>query len=104
MTRIINLVELEKKGRHVQWIGKQEVVLVKTAGGVRSFSGMCPHQGGPLGESEMEGDNITCAWHGCTFEVEQGHCLSVGTCIGVSGMKLKLLRHEIRGDQVYVDV
>ncbi len=34
----------------------------------------CPHSGGPLGEGTLEGDVVTCPWHGWSFDVKDGAC------------------------------
>jgi len=31
-----------------------------------------PHRGGPVGEGEIEGNVITCPWHGWSFDVTTG--------------------------------
>ena len=32
----------------------------------------CPHMGGELGEGLLEGDIVTCPWHGWRFNVKTG--------------------------------
>ncbi|MCZ6572266.1 MAG: non-heme iron oxygenase ferredoxin subunit [Planctomycetota bacterium] len=32
----------------------------------------CTHWDGPLGEGFVEGDSITCPWHGAQFQIETG--------------------------------
>ena len=32
----------------------------------------CLHRGGPLGEGNLEGYNVTCPWHGWTYDVRTG--------------------------------
>jgi nitrite reductase/ring-hydroxylating ferredoxin subunit len=34
--------------------------------------GLCHHQGGPLAEGELEGNIITCPWHGAKWDVTTG--------------------------------
>ncbi len=34
----------------------------------------CLHRGGPLGEGDLEGDTVTCPWHGWEYNVKTGHC------------------------------
>jgi nitrite reductase (NADH) small subunit len=42
-----------------------------------ALDGVCPHQGGPLGEGTLEGNVVTCPWHGWQFDVRTGqHRLS----------------------------
>lgn len=35
----------------------------------------CPHEGGPLSSGFIEGENVTCPWHGATFHVVSGKTL-----------------------------
>ena len=32
----------------------------------------CLHRGGPLGEGQLEGYDVTCPWHGWTYDVRTG--------------------------------
>ncbi|WP_447971318.1 Rieske (2Fe-2S) protein [Nitrospira sp. M1] len=34
----------------------------------------CVHRGGPLGEGELDGDIVTCPWHGWEYNVKTGAC------------------------------
>lgn len=35
----------------------------------------CPHEGGPLSSGLIEGENVTCPWHGATFHIASGKAL-----------------------------
>jgi nitrite reductase/ring-hydroxylating ferredoxin subunit len=35
---------------------------------------MCLHRGGPLGEGDLDGETVTCPWHGWEYNVKTGHC------------------------------
>ena len=34
----------------------------------------CIHRGGPLGEGDLEGNVVTCPWHGWEYDVKTGAC------------------------------
>jgi len=36
----------------------------------------CLHRGGPLGEGDLEGDIVTCPWHGWEYSVQTGACVN----------------------------
>jgi nitrite reductase/ring-hydroxylating ferredoxin subunit len=36
------------------------------------FDGTCPHAGGPLGEGTLNGNLLTCPWHGWEFDCRTG--------------------------------
>lgn len=46
--------------------------LFNVDGVVSVIDGMCPHQGGPLAEGTLEGNIVTCPWHGWQFDVQTG--------------------------------
>ena len=35
----------------------------------------CPHERGPLSEGFIEGEHVTCPWHGATFHIVSGKAL-----------------------------
>jgi nitrite reductase/ring-hydroxylating ferredoxin subunit len=37
-----------------------------------ALDNFCLHRGGPLGEGELDGYNLTCPWHGWTYDVRTG--------------------------------
>ncbi len=102
---LISVADLTKMKSFTTWIGNLEVLAVITSQGVRVYSGMCPHQGGPLGEGTFQFDQVTCPWHGCRFELIQGICNDIGACRNVSSMKLQPLPFSVDPDQnVYVEI
>jgi nitrite reductase (NADH) small subunit len=48
------------------------VALFNVSGRILAMDGICPHQGGPLVEGEIEGSSVTCPWHGWQFDLESG--------------------------------
>ena len=57
--------------RHVE-IGGKVVALFNVDGTYYAINGVCTHRGGPLGEGELEEKQVTCPWHGGTFDVTTG--------------------------------
>jgi nitrite reductase (NADH) small subunit len=74
------------------------VALYNVAGEFHALDGVCPHAGGPLGEGVLQGNIVTCPWHGWQFDVTNGqHCLNA------------TLRHQgfpvrIEGNDVLVEL
>src|SRR5258708_21420594 len=50
----------------------EPVCLVKVDGNVYAFTGNCTHIGGPLDEGELDGEVLTCPWHGAQFNACTG--------------------------------
>lgn len=53
------------------------VAVFRVGGRLYALEGTCPHRGGPLGEGTLQGNVLTCPWHGWRFEVDTGKCLVV---------------------------
>jgi len=49
------------------------VALFNVGGEFYAVDGLCPHQGGPLGEGILDGEVVTCPWHFWQFDVVKGH-------------------------------
>ena len=52
--------------------GDRVIALFNVAGTFYALDGVCPHQGGPLGQGTLEGCVVTCPWHGWQFDVTSG--------------------------------
>ncbi|HEY5648128.1 MAG TPA: Rieske (2Fe-2S) protein, partial [Nitrospiria bacterium] len=49
-----------------------EVALINREGSFFAVDNVCPHQGGPLGQGDVENGTIICPWHGWRFNIENG--------------------------------
>ena len=58
----------------VEVIG-QRVALFNVEGTFYAIHGTCTHVGGPLGEGTLDGEIVTCPWHGAQFNVTTGEVL-----------------------------
>ena len=65
-------------------------------GVVSAIDGICPHQGGPLADGPVEGTCVTCPWHGCQFDIRDGHSSLNGR------VKQAVYEVKIEGRDVYV--
>ena len=52
--------------------GDRMVALFNVAGTLHALDGVCPHQGGPLGQGQLSAGVVTCPWHGWQFDVASG--------------------------------
>jgi len=48
------------------------IALFNLNGEFHATDDTCPHEGGPLSEGFIEGENVTCPWHGATFHIMSG--------------------------------
>ncbi|MDF0644168.1 MAG: Rieske 2Fe-2S domain-containing protein [Nitrospira sp.] len=52
------------------------IALFNVDGVFHAIDNTCIHRGGPLGEGELEGNVVTCPWHGWQFNVTTGACVN----------------------------
>jgi nitrite reductase/ring-hydroxylating ferredoxin subunit len=72
--------------------------LFNVGGTIAAIDGVCPHQGGPLADGELEGTMVTCPWHAWRFDVLTGKT--------PLGPKIKQAVYEVKveGRDVLVNV
>jgi nitrite reductase/ring-hydroxylating ferredoxin subunit len=73
------------------------IAIANVAGQFHAISNTCLHRGGPLGQGLLQGNTVTCPWHGWTFDVTSGK-VTGNLAAGVASYPV-----EVRGDDIYVD-
>jgi nitrite reductase/ring-hydroxylating ferredoxin subunit len=59
------------QGKTVEVDGKR-IALFNVGGTFHAIDDTCAHQGGPLGEGELDGAVVTCPWHAWMYDVTTG--------------------------------
>ena len=44
-------------------VAGQAVAIANVGGKFYAINSVCAHEGGPLGEGELDGTTVTCPWH-----------------------------------------
>lgn len=76
-----------------------EVALYNVGGAIFATANTCPHRGGPLGEGAMEGDVVTCPWHGFRYNVASGQCVAPNPALKVDAFPV-----SVQGGDVFVEM
>jgi len=82
--------------REFQVEGKA-VALANVDGKYYAINNTCLHRGGPLGQGTMNGNVVTCPWHGWQYDVTTGKVVA-NPAVGVDCYKI-----EVRGEDIFVD-
>ena len=64
--------QIKRGGCRVVQAAGRSVAVFNVDGELCAIDNTCPHQGGPLGEGDLEGDVITCPWHEWSYSVRTG--------------------------------
>jgi nitrite reductase (NADH) small subunit len=83
--------------REVEINGKA-LAIANVAGQFHAIDNTCLHRGGPLGDGPLEGEIVTCPWHGWQYDVTTGK-VSQNPSVGVTCYAV-----ELRGGEVFVDL
>ena len=77
----------------------ESLALARVDGGVYCIDNICTHDGGPLGEGELDGTALECPRHGARFDVCTGRALSFPAVVPVNTYDVR-----IEGRDVLVDL
>ncbi len=82
------------QGKLVEVQGKK-IALFNLAGKYYAIDNTCTHRGGPLAEGELEGDEVTCPWHGAKFKITSGAVLSPPAPQGVKSFPIRVAGNDL---------
>jgi nitrite reductase (NADH) small subunit len=94
---VARFADLDERRPAIAHVGDYEVALFLVDGDVRAYENACPHQGGPIGEGQIEGATVTCPWHAWTFDLRTG-----GMALGADFARLR--RFNVRVHEGTVEV
>lgn len=75
-------------------IGGAEVCIANVNGEFCAISNTCPHKGGPLADGTLDGDLVTCPWHGWKFSVKTG-VSPVAKTVKVDSFEVKVEGNDV---------
>lgn len=76
-------------------VGGKKIALFNVQGSFYAIDDTCTHRGGPLSEGVLEGKQVTCPWHGATYDVTTGEVLSPPAPKGVARYNVRLEGSDI---------
>jgi len=94
--RVVNINDIKPGENKMVNVNGTEVALFNVDGEFFAISNTCLHRGGPLGEGFLEGDVVTCPWHGWKFNVKTGENAMLPTA------KVAAYHVKVEGNDVLV--
>lgn len=86
------------QAKRVEVQGKA-IALFNLGGSYHAIDDTCTHRGGPLSEGQLQGEVVTCPWHGAKFKVTSGEVLGPPARAGVSSYAIR-----VNGSDIEVEV
>lgn len=81
--RIVKTTEIPEGERLMFEIENQNIVLFNVNGELLATGDICTHDGGAIGDGELDGDVIICPRHGARFDIHTGKALSLPAVTGI---------------------
>ena len=85
-------------GKVVEANGRK-VAIFNVEGAFYAIDNTCTHRGGPLGEGVLNGELVTCPWHGAKFNVKTGAVTNPPARAGVRTFPVR-----VEGNDVLVEL
>lgn len=96
--RVAGRTEIPKGEGRAFEVGGKMIAVFNCDDGFYAIDNECRHQGGPLGEGELDGHVVVCPWHGWTYDVTSGASPEDPGC------KVGAYPVRVEGDDVLVAV
>jgi 3-phenylpropionate/trans-cinnamate dioxygenase ferredoxin component len=77
----------------------KRLALVNLSGEIYAIDDDCPHEGGPLSEGQISGEEIECPWHTSHFNIKTGRVTMDPATEDVATYRVRLV-----GDAVEVEI
>lgn len=98
LERIASKCELKPGSGKVVVIEDRPIALFNIGGEYVALDNTCPHRGGSLGDGEVDGETVSCPWHGWEFNCRTGDAVENPT------ITVECLKVEKRKDGLYVEL
>ncbi len=77
----------------------KRIALFNLGGMFYAIDDTCAHEGGPLSEGDIEGEEIECPWHGARYNIKSGDVTAPPAPTGVTKYNVRL-----RGDAIEIEL
>ena len=95
--RVARVSDIPDPGKQIVEVDDRLVVVFHVAGQFYAIDDVCTHDGGPLGEGQLEGFCIACPRHGAKFDIRDGRAVTMPATRPTVAHEVK-----IEGDDILV--
>lgn len=90
--------EIPEGERKIVQVDELSIGVFHHKGQLMALRNHCLHRGGPVATGALDGDTLTCPWHGYQYNVNTGELLVDPS------LKLDTYRLVLKGDEVYLTI
>ncbi|MEE8074634.1 MAG: Rieske 2Fe-2S domain-containing protein, partial [Candidatus Binatia bacterium] len=66
VVRVCTIQEISEGTAKMVKVEGKPIAIFNINGKFYATDETCPHEGGPLSDGSIEGENVSCPWHGAT--------------------------------------
>ncbi len=81
------------------YVRDREILVIHSNGKLYGLDARCSHAGAPLEEGTVEGDTLTCPWHGSQFRITDGAVVR-----GPAEKALGVFDAQVRDGWVFIEL
>jgi len=85
------LTELPPGERLFIEVDGKPIVIFNVAGHLFAIGDVCSHDDGPLGDGEVEGEEIVCPRHGARFDLRTGKVASMPAVVDIPAYPVRVV-------------
>ena len=97
--KVAKTTDIPDPGKQLLEVDDHLVVLFHVGGTFTCLEDVCTHDGGTLGDGELQGNSIACPRHGAKFDITDGKVLSMPATEGTTAHVVK-----VEGEDVFVQL
>jgi len=95
LTKVATVAEVPPGKTKMVESGGKKIALFNIGGTYYAIDDTCPHRGGPLSQGPVEGETVTCPWHGSKFDIKTGAVLAPPAVKGVASYRVRVSGSDI---------
>lgn len=92
---IMGVEDISEGERVFVEIGEHPIVIFNIAGQLFAIADVCSHDDGPVGEGELDGNEIICPRHGGRFSVINGKALSLPAVMDIPAYPVRIIEGQV---------
>ena len=90
-SQIAPIEDLPKGGRLFVEVDETQLVLFNLAGDLYALGDVCSHDDGPVGDGEIDGEQIICPRHGARFDIRTGEALLLPAAVDIPAYPVRVV-------------
>jgi 3-phenylpropionate/trans-cinnamate dioxygenase ferredoxin component len=76
-------------------LGGKSIVIFNLAGKLYAIGDVCSHDNGPVGDGEIEENEIICPRHGARFDIRTGKATSLPALIDIPAYPVRIMEGTV---------